>query len=294
MSFLSQGVELAPGDEILLLEHEYPSNVYPWQHWQDRGVKLGFIPLASTPAAWLDGFAARLSPRTRVVAMSAVHWCTGMPLPVAEVGRIAASRGIDFFVDGAQGVGLVDLDVRAAGITAMGFSAWKWLLGPLGLAAFYVRKDRLAQLRFPFKGTGSVVNDEVYLPYRDQLKAGVERYVLSTPNFNDWIYFSASLAFLDGLGMARVRARIHALADHLAAGLRRAGFRLTRDAFPELPTGIIAAEKPGHDSAKLVAQLRARGIVAAERLGRVRLAPHVFILEAQLDEVVKTLAELTR
>jgi cysteine desulfurase/selenocysteine lyase len=293
MLFFSHGLTLAPGDHILLLENEYPSNVYPWQHWQDRGVALGFAPLCSTPAAFLDSFAAALQPRTRVVSLSALHWCTGMPLPLVEVGRICAARGIDFFVDGAQAVGLLPIDVRAAGITGMAFSAWKWLLGPIGAGAMFVRRERLAGLRMPWKGTASVTDDERYLPYRDSLKPSTERYVLSTPNYNDWVHFRESLAYLGTLGHAAVRARIHSLADRLASGLREAGFELDRDAFPEAPTGIIAARKPGHDSATLVGRLHREGIVGAERLGRVRLAPHVFLMEAQIDRAVDVLRNAT-
>jgi cysteine desulfurase/selenocysteine lyase len=293
MLFVSHGLTLAAGDRVLLLEDEYPSNVYPWQHWQQQGVALDFAPLGRTPDEFLAGFEAQLTPRTRVVSLSAVHWCTGMPLPLPAVGRICAARGIDFVVDGAQGVGMVPLDVRAAGISAMGFSAWKWLLGPIGAGAFYVRRDVLPRLRFPWKGTGSVVNDDVHLPHRDTLKPGMDRYVLSTPNYNDWVNFEASLRYLLGLGMDAVRARIHGLAEYTARGLRAAGFQLTCDAFPTTPTGIIAAAKPGYDSAGLVEGLRARGIVAAERLGRVRLAPHVYLLEPQLDAVVAALTELT-
>ncbi|HEY0705818.1 MAG TPA: aminotransferase class V-fold PLP-dependent enzyme [Polyangia bacterium] len=289
MTFLSHGLDLTPGDHILLLENEYPSNVYPFEHWRARGVALSFVPLGASPAEFLGHFAQALRPRTRAVSLSAVHWCTGMPLPLAEVGKICAERGIDFFVDGSQGVGHVAIDVRAQGITGLACSAWKWLLGPVGTGALYVRRERLPSLRFPWKGTASVVDDEVYLPYRDAIKPTTDRYVLSTPNSNDWVYFAASLGFLEGLGFARVRARIQALGAHLAAGLRARGFVLASDAFAE-DTGIIAARKPGHDSAALVAKLRAQGIVAAERLGWVRLAPHVYQLPQQLDRVAAALA----
>ncbi len=289
MLFFSHGLELHAGDHILLLENEYPSNVYPWEHWRSRGVELDFAPLGATPAEFLAGFSAALRPRTRVVSLSAVHWCTGMPLPLHEIGAICAARGIDFFVDGAQAVGLLDLDVRAAGITGMGFSAWKWLLGPIGAGAMFVRRERLPGLRMPWKGTASVIDDERYLPYRDELKPTTDRYVLSTPNYNDWIHFRESLKYLASLGPAAVRARIHALADHLAEGLRAAGFELPRDRFPQLRTGIISARKPGQASAALVGRLLRAGIVAAERLGHVRLAPHVFLLPAQLDHVVEVL-----
>jgi cysteine desulfurase / selenocysteine lyase len=294
LMFVSHGLRLHAGDRIVLLEHEYPSNIYPWQHWREAGVTLAFAPLGDSPAAFLASLRPLLEPPTRVVSLSAVHWCTGMPLPLAEVGALCAARGITLVVDGAQGVGLVPIDVRAAGIAAMAFAAWKWLLGPPGLGALYVRRDLLAELRFPFKGTGSVVDDHNYLPYRDTLKPGADRYVLSTPNYNDWIHLDASLRYLDQLGFAAVQARIQALAQHLVRGLHDIGWQVTSDAFPDQRTGIVAATPPaGHDAGALVAALAQRNIVAAARLGRVRLAPHVFLLEAQLDRVVAELRALT-
>ena len=293
ITFLSHGVDLATGDHILLLENEYPSNVYPWQHWQARGVEIGFAPLARSPGEFLERFTAALRPRTRVVSLSAVHWCTGMPLPIAAIGQLCAARGIDLFLDGAQAVGHVPLDLRTGAITAMAFSAWKWLLGPIGVGVLYVRGDALPRLRLPWKGTASVTDDETYLPYRDTIKPKTDRYVLSTPNYNDWAHFDASLDYLGQFGPEVVRARLHALADYLARGLRGLGFELARDGFPGLPTAIIAASKPGHDRAALVAGLQARGIVAVARLGRLRLAPHIYLLERQLDQVIAALAALT-
>jgi selenocysteine lyase/cysteine desulfurase len=292
MTFVSHGLSLAAGDRIVLLENEYPSNVYPWEHWRSRGVTIDFVPLAETAEGFLENLRAALTPTTRVVSLSAVHWCTGLALPLAEVGALCEERGIEFVVDGSQGVGLVPIDVRAMRIGYLAFSAWKWLLGPLGLGVLFVRRDRLARLRFPFKGTCSVVQDEVYLPYREALKPTAARYVLSTPNFNDWIYFDASLAYLERIGFGQVMARIEELARHLGRGLRGLGFTLASDARPERATGIVAARHPHRDAASLVAALHARGVVAAERLGALRLAPHVYNSEAQLDAVVAHLAEL--
>lgn len=293
MTFISHGLALSPGDRILLLESEYPSNVYPWQHWRERGVTLDVVPLAREPRAFLDAFRTALRPTTRVAAVSAVHWCTGMPLPLLELGALCAERGVELVVDAAQGAGMVPLDLRAMKVGYLGLSAWKWLLGPLGLGVLFVRRDRLAGLRFPFKGTGSVVDDHAYLPYREELKPGTARYVLSTPNFNDWIYFDASLAYLEALGWDAVMHRIWEHAARLAGGLREAGFDVTCDAFPDTPTGIVSVARTGHSAGRLVAALEKAGVVAAERLGRVRLAPHVYLSEAQLDGVVARMAALT-
>jgi len=88
MHMVSLGLDLSPGDEILVLADEYPSNVYPWQTWQSRGVTLRAVALALTPEEFLHNFRQALGPRTRVAAMSMVHWCTGLPLPLTEMASL--------------------------------------------------------------------------------------------------------------------------------------------------------------------------------------------------------------
>jgi selenocysteine lyase/cysteine desulfurase len=292
MNLISHGLPLDAGDEILLLENEYPSNVYPWEHWSEKGVRLRAAPMADDPRAFLDGFRRSLGPRTRAVAMSAVHWCTGMPLPLDELGALCAERGAAFIVDGSQGAGLVDIDVKRAGIRYMAFSAWKWLLGPLGLGVLYVDADHLESLRPVFKGTESVPGDQDYLPYKHVWKPTADRFSLSTGSMTDWVYFDASLAYLESLGFARVRERIRALARRLADGLRDAGYRIHADAYPDAATGIVCAARPGQDAGAAVKALKSRGIIAAARLGRIRLSPHVYLSEAQIDAAVAALASL--
>ncbi len=291
MNFLSHGLFLEPGGEILLLENEYPSNVYPWEHWREKGVLLKTVPVKSDPAAFLTAFRAALSPRTKVAALSAVHWCTGMPIPLAEVGRLCREQGVELIVDGSQGVGMVDVDVRAQGIGCMAFSAWKWLLGPVGVGAMYIARERLETIRPIFKGTESVIHDQEYLPYKHALKPTTDRFLYSTGNMNDWIYFDASLAYLDGIGFARAQARILELSGYLSGGLRSQGFEVLSDAFGG-GSGIVAASKPGLDSAAAVKALKARNIVAAERLGRIRFSPHIYNSTGQLDKVLAELASM--
>lgn len=292
MNFISHGLSLLPGDEIVLLENEYPSNVYPWRHWAEKGVVLRTAPMAGDPEAFLAGFRECVNERTRVAALSAVHWCTGMPLPLEAVGSLCRERNIDLVVDGAQGVGMVPLDVRAAGISYMAFPAWKWLTGPIGLGVIYVAREKLEALRPVFVGTASVVRDREYLPYKDELKPGPERFTISTPNFGDWVYFRASLRFLRYVGFEAVRERIHALARRLADGLTAAGCRVLCNDFPAHPTGIVVCEREGVPCERLTAALQEHRVVAAERLGRLRLSPHIYLSMEQMDRVAEWLAEV--
>jgi selenocysteine lyase/cysteine desulfurase len=187
---------------------------------------------------------------------------------------------------------MVDMDVKRAGIHYMAFSGWKWLLGPLGLGVLYVSRDHLESLRPIFKGTESVPADHEYLPYKHAWKPNADRFTISTGSMTDWVYFDASLAWLEGIGFRRVRERIRSLSRRLSDGLRSAGYQIHGDGHPGAETGIVAALRPGQDAADAVKALKDRGIVAANRLGRIRLAPHVYISEAQIDSVVAAMAAL--
>lgn len=291
MNVISRGLDLKSGEEILLLENEYPSNVYPWRHWADKGVRLITVPAETSPERFLTAFKARITDATRVAAMSAVHWCTGMPLPLVEMGAICRENNIRFVVDGAQGVGMQPIDTAAMGIDFMAFSAWKWLMGPLGLGVLFVAPERLDGLTPVFVGTESVVKDEEYLPYKTELKPDADRFTVSTPSLNDWVYFLAALEFLEGIGFETARKRIFELTDYLNQRLRRIGFRVFADHFPDHPTGITVCYKPEVPSGALLRRLKEGGVIAAERLGRIRFSPHIYLSEHRLDAAARTLSQ---
>lgn len=289
MNFISHGLALKPGDEIILMENEYPSNVYPWWHWQEKGVRIRTAPMSETPGKFLENFKGLATAKTRVAALSAVHWCTGMPLPLEALGAFCRANGIELVVDGAQGVGMQALDVRAANISYMAFPAWKWLMGPLGLGVLYVAKEKLDSLTPVFMGTESVIDDQAYLPYKKQLKPTADRFILSTANFNDWVYFLTSLEFLQQIGFEKVRQRLMELNSVLSDKLRRAGCRLLSDGFAGQRSAICVFEKPEMPAADLLQRFSAAGIVAAERLGRIRLSPHIYNSFEQFDKVIDVL-----
>ena len=292
MNFISHGLKLSAEDEVILLENEYPSNIYPWRHLEKKGVKLVTAPMETSPETFLKALKRSITAKTRVISLSAVHWCTGMPLPLKQVGKLCKENSINFVVDGAQGVGIQPLDIRTANIDYMAFSAWKWLLGPLGLGVLFISKEKLNNLDPVFIGTASVTNDKEYLPYKSELKPTADRFTISTANFNDWVYFEAALEFLKAIGFSAVRERIFELSAQLSKGLTKIGFNVFSDQFPDYPTGIVVCEKPGVGSDVIMTHLKKHNIVAAERLRRVRFSPHVYISPEQIDEAVGVLEQV--
>ncbi len=293
MTMLSLGLELAPGEQILLLENEYPSNVYPWQVWGSRGVELSFVPQGRSPTEFLASLERKLTPRTRLVALSAVHWCTGMVYPLREIAELCHAHGALLVIDGSQGVGQIPISLQALRPAIVVFSAWKWLLGPLGLGVLCVSRELLPNLNSVFRGPDGMAQPS-YLPYQTELSPRADRYTYSTANYNDWAYFDASLDYLSQLGFSRVFGRISELAELLARGLLSLGFEAAYERSSAPPSGIVSMKHPDVDSAMLVTALGERGIVARERLGYLRLAPHVYLDERDIEHTLKTLASLLR
>jgi len=289
MTFIAQSLRLAAGDTILLVEREYPSNIYPFLQLKKNGINIRYVSPGLSNENFVKNIEAALDSSTRAMSLSAVDWLTGLKFDLYKIGKLLKSRNVFFIVDAAQGAGHVPIDVGAMGIDAMAFSCWKWLLGPLGSGGLFVADDFLPKLDIRVAGTSSVKNDEVYLPHREDYKESVERFMLSTAPYMNWIYLEASLKFLHTLGLSVVQSRLYELADKISEILRGHGFSILRDEFAEHKTAIVSAKRDG-DMAALHAHLMASGIICAYREGYIRFSPHLNVVENDL----KKLSELTR
>jgi cysteine desulfurase / selenocysteine lyase len=293
MNFLSKGLHLKSGDKIFLLENEYPSNYYPWEHWQSKGVSIIQIPMADSPSLYLDSIKQIISnhskPRSKsVLSLSPVHWCSGIPLPMDEISEFCKNQNVWLAIDGAQGLGNVKVTPKKWGAHFLAASAWKWLLGPLGLGVVYVSDEALEELDPVFKGTQSVPNDLEYLPYKSAYKNTADRYEFSTPSFIDWVYWHASLKALQALGFQNVQESIHSFSKYLCLGVESLGISHSWGQGNIYSTGILSLDLNDIYTDKTSAEwknlLYQNNIVVAERMNRIRVSPHVYLNQNQMDE----------
>jgi len=282
MTFIAQSLPLQRGDKILLVEREYPSNVYPFLQLKRQGIEIGYVNPGLSNDEFLDNISKSLTTNVRVMSLSAVDWLTGLRFDLNRIGRLLQSRGVAFILDAAQGAGHVEIDVKEAGIDAMAFSCWKWLLGPLGSGGLYVADDFLKKLDIRVAGTSSVKNDDTYLPHREDYKESVERFMLSTAPYMNWVFLESSLQFIDTVGLETVQQRNLELAERLSGILRKAGYEVLRDRFGHDQTAIVCARRDG-DMAELHATLTKKGVVSALREGYLRFSPHLNVAEGDLE-----------
>ncbi|MCX7655251.1 MAG: SufS family cysteine desulfurase [Treponemataceae bacterium] len=157
----SLGELLLPGDEIILSEMEHHANIVPWQLLSQRkGIHLRFIPITDEGLLDLTTYEELLSPRTRLVSVTAVSNVLGTVNPVRWMAEKAHQRGALFAVDAAQAVPMMKIDIPSLGTDFLVFSGHK-MYGPFGIGVLYGKKELLEKLP-PFLGGGDMIR-EVHL-----------------------------------------------------------------------------------------------------------------------------------
>src|SRR5688572_8011567 len=142
IGLVAEGYPWQAGDNVVLLDDEFPSNRIPWQHLESRGVETRIVASTGTNED-LARLEAACDSRTRIVSVSWVGYASGRRFDVAELASVVHGKGALLFLDAIQGLGVFPLDVQAAGVDFLAADGHKWLLGPEGAGFFYVRSEHL-------------------------------------------------------------------------------------------------------------------------------------------------------
>lgn len=273
---------LHPGDNVLVLDGDYPANIYPWQQLAYRGVLTKVVP-QHQGGLDLDLLVRRIDHRTRVIALSSAMFATGFRNDLATVGQLCRERGIYFVVDAIQTLGAFPLDVQECHIDMLACGSQKWLLSTPGSGFLYVRRELIRDLvPGAYVGAASSVSGMNYLDYNLTLPETAERFTLGTPNVANNLALLAAVTLLQEVGIERITYQIATLVDALINDLQERGYQLAASTKPEHRSGIVVAlvENP----AVVAQRLYEAGIVVTPRGAGVRIAPHFY---NTLDEVLR-------
>lgn len=263
------GLRWKPGDELVTTSLEHDAVAVPAGVLARRlGVQARFADIGLGDQA-LGAVAAALSPRTRLLVLSHVMYSTGAALPVAPIVKLAHEQGVQVLVDGAQSCGVVPVDVRELEVDYYTVSGQKWLCGPEGTGALYVRADRLGELEATFASYFSAAHHDFagQVALHDDARR-FESGMVYRPALHG---FRASLAWmLESVGIARAAERSVALARAARAMLESIEGVTLRT--PEAcQAGLLSFDLPAFSPARLRA-LASRW--AAERQLIVRSIDH--------------------
>ena len=281
---------LRAGDNVLVIDGDYPANIYPWMNLAHRGVLTKFVPQRNGGLD-LDLLVSRIDARTSVIALSTVMFATGFRNDIEAVGQICKDRGIFLAVDGIQSLGVLPFDVQAANVDFLSCGSQKWLMGPIGGGFLYVRKELLDDL-IPgaYVGAGSTVDPMNYLDYNFTPLPTAERFSIGSPNIVGMLGLRASLEVLQDVGIEHVAERVIGLGDRAIEGLQERGYGFAANTSPQHRSGIVIVEVA--DPVAACERLREEGIYCIPRGKGIRFAPHFYNSEDEVYHLIEALGDV--
>lgn len=293
LGLVAEGLDWKQGDEVAVCtEVEYPSNVYPWLHLASRGVSVRAIAPERggvTPAA----VEAALGARTRLVSVSSVQYASGHRTDLEAVGRLCRERGVLLCVDGIQSVGAFPLDVKKAGIHFLSADSHKWMLGVNGSGFLYVDREAAPRLRPVLVGWHSTKGAWDFDHARFELREDAQRFEEGSPSYLAVWALGEAVDLLAEVGVDRVASRVTALLGQLEEGLTALGCDVSPAAAER--AGILTFVPPAPaTAASVAAHLAANRVSVTVRRGRIRVSPHFYTTDAEIQEVVRLVQSALR
>jgi cysteine desulfurase / selenocysteine lyase len=272
LSLFLGGIEWRHGDRIVTLRDEFPNQYYYAASLASRGVELVEMNEINS-----------LPERTRAVLVSSVNYANGYRPDLLLVSQLAHRAGALLYVDGTQSLGALRFDVAAVGPDMLAVDGYKWLLCPNGATFFYISPE--LRHRIPpavmgwrsdkgWRGVDDLLHGAPHLPN------GAERYEGGMLNFPSLYGAAESIRMMLELGPDQIEWRVLELAGLAAEILRKSGATIVNE-----NTNIVAANWPDRDASALAKKLQEQRIIVAARHGNLRVSPHFYNNEADLERL---------
>jgi selenocysteine lyase/cysteine desulfurase len=288
IGLIAEGFPWKPGDNVITVAEEYPSNQYPWMNLRDRGVEARPVQSRGCRVDLAD-IRNAIDARTRVLAISSVEFGSGFRNDPEALGELCRQRGVFFFIDAIQSLGVFPLDVQQIPVDALAADGHKWLLGPEGAGIAYIRREWVDRLRATNVGWNSVINYADFSNIELKLKPHAGRWEGGTVNSGAIAGLGESIQLLLDAGIENVRDRVLELTGYLCDRVRSAGAEVFSSRVPGEESGIVSLVTPSRDPKELMRRCKAAGIVVNVRAGRLRVSPHAYNTVGEIDRFVEVL-----
>ena len=298
LCMVANGYPFEPGDQVISYIHEYPANHYPWKLQEERGAELLLLPdrdvagdvCGGRPCGWsMKDLEALVTDRTRIVAVSHVQFASGFGCDLKLLGEFCKARNIDLVIDAAQSLGSLPLDPEELHISAIAASGWKWLLGPVGTGLLYTSEVFREKLDHVMVGAEMMEQGMDYLDHAWQPHRTGKRFEYSTSPISLATALEVCIRELPlRYGLEAIRDEIFRLQDMIINGLNRE--RYTPVIFPSSNRSGILSMVCRDDPEQIAERLVDLGVVCSARGGYLRLAPHFYNSDDEIDRVVSLLS----
>jgi len=289
-SYMANGLDLKPGDEVLMTDQEHPGGEQPWNLRAKRyGIVVKKITLPKpvpNAATVMNLFNDAITPRTRVLFFSHITTVTGVVLPAKELCALARSKGILSAVDGAHVIGMMRLNVREIGCDMYSSSPHKWLQAPKGKGFLYVRDEVIDR-----------VWNTIVTAGWDEPKLRAERFQrIGSSNVPSLWGLRAAIQLANQIGMERIERRQRQTADYILKEMVTRGAESWASPDPALRCAIVSVNVPPIQIMEIEnwmwksKKIRIRGGAPS----KIRLSTPYYLLRKDVDRYLAAYDEFRR
>ncbi|MHA1302869.1 MAG: aminotransferase class V-fold PLP-dependent enzyme [Candidatus Heimdallarchaeaceae archaeon] len=296
---VTQGTNLA----LHMLKYDENSNVVCY--WNDyvgqvhgalflknrKGIEYRAIP-DHNGIIYPEDFAEKVDDNTKIVLLSHVQWLTGFKSDIKEIAKIAHENGAKILVDVIQSSGALEIDVHDWNIDFLTTGVAKWLLGPNQTGYFYMRKDLIDEYEPPFPGYQGADPGDPTSPYWNvheiEYKPGIDKFMIT--NTGPMMYQVAleGMRIITDYGIDKVQERIFSLTDYLIERLQELpNISFLTPIEKRYRSGIVNVKVD--NSIEIASKLFQKGIVVSSRFGGLRISPHFYNTQEDLDALIAEL-----
>lgn len=290
LSTVANGLDWQPGDNIVTFSREFPSNVYPWLRLRDAfGVEVrmcgehnGRIDMAE-----LENLIDR---NTRLVAISQVQFASGFRVDLEQLARIVRRYDALLVVDVIQALGVIPIDVEAEQVDVAAGAGHKWLLTPEGVGYLYLSDRARDRIQPTLVGWVSVPDPDDFLNFDQGWNRGTLPWETGTSPISLIHGFKASVELINRFGVRNIAGYLEELTDYLCERLRDGRYEVVSSREHGEKSQIVCIRhRAGMSAMALYAHLVSRNIVTAPRGDRLRISPHLYNTQLEIDEFIDAL-----
>jgi selenocysteine lyase/cysteine desulfurase len=295
LHLLSNGLEFKAGDEIILLQNDFPTDILPWLSLEQKGVIVRQLK-AKRHVFTPQELEKSMNSRTKLACLPLVHSFNGYKHDTKAIGQLCRSRGVLSVVNLSQAAGAFEVDLNSWEVDAAVSAGYKWLLGPYGTGFCWIRKEVREKLNYAQNYWISLMdsaslNADGPIHLKDDHSS--RRYdVFGTANFFNFVPWQASIQYLLSIGLNNVDKYDQTLVDRLVDGLDQKYFDLISP-FPkkERTNIVVFSCKDPSKNPDLFNFLKDKGFYLALWRNKLRVSPHIYNTREEMDALLKTLGQ---
>lgn len=288
LGFVANGFPWKAGDNVIIADIEYPSNVYCWVKLAKLGVEVRWVKNRQGRIG-VDDIRDLMDGRTRIVSLSAVQFSNGYRQDLESTVALCNERGVLLNLDGIQWVGALAIDVERMGIHFISVGGHKWLLAPIGTGFFYCRESVMDRIDPPTVGYHTVDKHEDHMDYDLVYRADAGRFEEALVNFPGIWGLDAAVRMQLKLGPAEIERHVQTLTSRAAEGLRSRRYEIVSPFGDDERSGIVSFRHGGIPAPTIAERLKDSGVDLAVRGGALRISPSYYNDPQEIDRFLEAL-----